>query len=141
MRKGKKKAANKAKVAAPDAALIRACVRYLQAHAAQVAGFDADPDSDNKVAEAEGDRFFEIEKKVLAIAASTPATTPEGLEAKARIAPTVLGEPHDFLEEPGRAFMVGFFADVRAHLAPVVKEGWLRRRAAARAVEKTEAAA
>jgi hypothetical protein len=111
-----------AKPRAPnDTALIRECVLYAQASGAFDAGFNADP-TDSKFAEKLGERHQRQIDALLHTISTTPATTAQGLQAKARIVPTVISNAAKSMDEREEAFMISFAADVKAFLYPIVHE-------------------
>ena len=106
----------------PDAIVIKACISYAQMLAAHSAGFKADPDGDSKYSQGAADRYFSRATAALGIAAEISAQTPEGIQAKARIAPMVLDDsgPH-YLCETGEAFFRSFADDARKFLDVVIE--------------------
>ena len=109
-----------------DFALIRECVIYAQAVAAQSAGFAADPTGNNDHASALADIHFERAKAALVKIARTPATTVEGLQAKARIASVVIDDSEGSIEAEEEAFFRSFAAEVKEFLADAVQEAFLK---------------
>ncbi len=104
-----------------DAALIRECVAFAQNVAAGDAGFIADP-TDNKYAEKLGEQFSRRSEIALLKIGKLSATTAEGLQAKARVAPIVIRNTLGVPDEREDAFFTSFAADVKAFLAPIIQE-------------------
>ena len=128
MTKSKRKPAKRAAKKQPkkDFTLIRECVIYAQAVAAQSAGFAADPTGNNDHASALADIHFKRAKEALVKIARTPATTVEGLQAKARIASVVIDDSEGSIEEEEEAFFRTFAAEVKEFLADAVHEVFLK---------------
>jgi hypothetical protein len=108
-----------------DARLIKECVIYAQEIAAFHAGFTADPDGSSKHAAGLGDRHERRAQQALAKIAAMKASTPEGLQAKARILPVVIHDDEGSMESDSEVFYRTFAADVRAFLDPLVHANWL----------------
>ena len=117
-------------VMASDDLLISHCVSYAQFVAAHEAGFEADPDGDNKVAEHLGGYRSKIEKALQAVA-EIDAQTPEGLQAKARIVPFILRDTAGGMDEREFGFFQGFAADVKRILQPIINERRMAAKGAA----------
>jgi hypothetical protein len=105
-------------------ALIRECVVFAQSIAAYEAGFKADPDGNNAHAAALGNHHLARARQALVKLSHTPATTAEGLQAKARIVSVVIDEAHQSIERHEEAFLLSFAADVKAFLGPTINEHW-----------------
>jgi hypothetical protein len=121
------KAATKSKrspAASSDTRLIKECVIYGQEIAAFYAGFEADPDGSSKHASGLGGRHEDRARRALTQIATTNASTPAGLDAKARILPLVIEDSDGsggVMEEADEAFYRSFTADVRAFLDPLIR--------------------
>ena len=126
--KTKRKPATKAKPGpgkAPiDVLLINECVVYAQEIAAYHAGFLADPNDDMHAAVL-GSPHERRAKQALAKIATIKASTPAGLDAKARILPMVIHDSSGSVESADEVFYRTFAADVRAFLDPLVHADWV----------------
>jgi hypothetical protein len=104
-----------------DTALIRECVAFAQNVAANSAGYNADP-TDSEFAAKMGARFSDRSEVALCKMAELPATTPEGLDAKARVVPIVMDNAADSPDEREIKFFTSFARDVREVLKPIIHE-------------------
>lgn len=119
-RKSKKRAKAAAKRAPSDKALIRECVIYAQSTAAFQKGFKADPDGNSTQAAALGDRHSNRAWQALTKITATPATTPEGLCSKARVAAIVFEDNEGgCFENADLEFLKSFAAEVKKFLQPI----------------------
>jgi hypothetical protein len=105
--------------ALPDLELIRDCVDYSRTVAGYLAGFDADPDGNNKFADDKaGQRLSSRAYKLLRKISRTPAKAAQGLQAKASIVPMILKNGGaDSPDEREIDFLETFASEVRAWLA------------------------
>jgi hypothetical protein len=119
MRRTKAKRTKAAKPRVPsDTALINHCVTY--SIGAFREGFRADPDGSNEHAAALGARHSARAFQSLTWIASTPAATPEGLCAKARIVPIVIEDNETgCFEVADLDFLSGFANEVKKFLQPI----------------------
>jgi hypothetical protein len=101
-------------------ALIRECILFVQSVAAYDAGFKADPDGDYAHAARLGDRHLDRASEAFEKISRTPATTTEGLQAKARIVPALIKHAAQSMDEREEAFFLSFAADVKAYLDPIL---------------------
>ena len=108
---------------ASDAALIRACIAFAQNVAANDAGYAADP-TDSEYAAPMGDEFSARYDAALRKMAQLSATTPEGLDAKARVVPIVIHNTAGSPDEREDNFFTSFARDVREVLKPIIHERW-----------------
>jgi hypothetical protein len=126
--RAKRKPATKTKrspgKAPSDTPLINECVRYAQEMAAFHAGFKADPDGSSKHAAGLGNRHERRAKQALTKIATMKASTPTGLDAKARILPVVIQDDEGSMESASEVFYRTFAADVRAFLDHLVHADW-----------------
>lgn len=103
-----------------DAALIQECVTYAQSVTAWRGGFRADPDGDSCYAAPAGAKYEDRARQALTTIAATPAKTPDGLCAKARIVSVVFEYNEGCaINEGDRRFLISFGADVKAFLQPI----------------------
>jgi hypothetical protein len=120
--KAKRKSTTKAKRSpgkAPlDTQLIKECVIYAQEIGAFHAGFGADPDGASKNAAGLGNRHSSRARQALAKIATMKASTPMGLDAKARILPVIIQDDEGGMESASEVFYRTFAADVRAFPRP-----------------------
>ena len=128
MTKSKRKPAKRPAKKQPkkDFALIRECVIYAQSVAAQSAGFAADPTGNNDHASALADIYFKRAEAALLKIARTPATTVEGLQAKARIVPVMIDDNEGSIVPEEKAFFRSFAAEVKEFLADAVQEAFVK---------------
>jgi hypothetical protein len=134
--KAKRKPAAKAKrspdkATASDARLISECVVYAQEIGAYDAGFKADPDGSSKNAANLGDQHLVRARQALAKIATMKASTPTGLQAKARVLPLVIEDCGGSLQESDEAFCRSIAADMQAFLDPLVHADWVATKDAA----------
>jgi hypothetical protein len=132
--KAKRKPTTKAKRpgdSASDARLVSECVIYAQEIAGYQAGFMADPHSSSKNAAGLGKRRYDRAQQALTKIATMKASTPYGLDAKARILPLVIDDNEGSMQDIDEAFCRSFAADVRAFLDPLVHADWLATKDAA----------
>jgi hypothetical protein len=71
-----------------------------------------------------GNRHQNRAWQALTTIATMNASTPEGLQAKARIVPFVIDDGEGSMEDTDAAFYRSFAADVRAFLDPLVHANW-----------------
>jgi hypothetical protein len=123
-RPAKAKAAPRRKATKPpnDTPLIKECVVYAQSVAAAVAGFEADPDGNNKHAAQLSDRHNNRASQALTKIATMTASTPEGLQSKARILPMVIDDSCGSMEDADEAFYRSFAADVKKFLETIIHD-------------------
>lgn len=125
MKKRNTKAALRRKVTKPsnDTALIQECVIYAQSVAAYRDGFKADPDGDMCHASALGEKYMMRTWQAIIKIAATPATTLEGIRAKARIVPVMFeSNEHHCLEPRDVNFLKSFADEVEKFLQSPVAE-------------------
>lgn len=103
-----------------DTALIRECVIFAQSVAAYDAGLAADPDRNSVHAERFANQYLGRANEALAKISQTPASTAEGLQAKARIVPVVISNAAQSMDDREEAFFLSFGADVKAFLETVL---------------------
>ena len=116
---------SKRKPADPDASIIKACVRFAQCTAGFAAGFTADPDGNFKYAgPAKGSVMRREVRTSLEFLGKKKATTPEGLNAKARVVPIIIKDDTGLFENGGGAFLLSFAAEVKEFTAPMVLANW-----------------
>ena len=134
---------SKRKPADPDARIVAAAVKFAQCMAGFAAGFTADPDGDFKYAGPErGSPLWREAVAALAFLGEHPARSPEGLSAKARIAPTIVKDDTGLFENGGASFLSSFAADVKEFAEPMVYANWsaaleLRKRGSTAAIDNT----
>jgi hypothetical protein len=122
--------------AKPDDALIRTCIAYAQNVSAVEAGMNADPTDNTYESMA---KKYSLQANIsLRKLANLPATTPEGLDAKARIVPMVIHDAMGLLDEPEQLFFASLAADVRKILDPIIYLRW-RDEVETRAAAKQQA--
>ena len=122
MKKRKAKAASRRKATKPpnEKALINECVVYAQSIAAFYDGFKADPDGNNEHAARLGERHRIRAFQALTKIVGTPATTPDGLNSKARIVAFVFRDSESgCLEREGENFLKSFAVDMITFLQPI----------------------
>ena len=109
----------------PDARIIAAAVKFAQCTAGFAAGFTADPDGDFKYAGPEKGSAIERERSAsLAFLGTHKATTPEGLNAKARVVPIIIQDDTGLFKNGGARFLSSFAEEVKAFTAPMVQANW-----------------
>ena len=135
MKKHKTKAAPRLKAtkAPNDMAVIRECVIYAQSIAAKNSDFKADSDLDNKNAVALGTRHSAQARRALTKITTMTASTPAGLQSKARILPMVIEDSAGSMEDFDELFFRSFAANVKAFLEPLIRSAWAADKAAAKA--------
>ena len=104
--------------ASTDHGLIRNCVAYAKALGAFHEGSNADPDG-NGAFSGGSPSFQRLEsraRKLLTTIARTPATTANGLEAKARIVPMIMRDADGDFQDREQEFFGSFGAEVKAFL-------------------------
>jgi hypothetical protein len=110
-----------------EAQLIEACVNVAACLAAYHSGFTADPDGNNKTAARTGSKFMSMRKQELRRIIATPATTAQGLSAKARIAGALIEDDLASLSADSHEFILGFAADVKAFTQKIGDDEWRDR--------------
>jgi hypothetical protein len=122
MTKRKAKSTPRRKATRPpnDKALINHCVIYAQSIAAGNAGYAADPDGSCKYAAALDDRHRKRAESALARITNTTPATAAGLQAKARIAPLMLGDKFRLVKIEEQNFLTTFAGEVKAFLEPII---------------------
>jgi len=70
------------------------------------------------------ERHETLAGEALAEISRTPATTPQGLQAKARIVPAVIKNAAGSPDEREEDFFLSFSADVKAVLQPIIDNEW-----------------
>jgi hypothetical protein len=118
--KAKKRTARKAAAPKhPDHALIRACILYAQAVAADNAGAEADPDGNCDNYNAMKNRYGPAARSSLK-ACCIRAETVDGLEAKARIVRPLIEIDHSHTDADGEWFLTLFADDMVRYLRSCV---------------------
>lgn len=107
----------RANSAASNAAVIRAAVEYASAIAAFHGGFRGAVHGEYKVADQAGARAWDKVVPAMQRLASTPATSAEALDAKARVLEIIREAPEtNEVTDVTEAFYLSFAADVRRFL-------------------------
>ena len=115
----------KRKPADPDARIIAAAVKFAQCTAGFAAGFTADPDGDFKFAGPEKGSAIERDVRAsLAFLGTHKSTTPEGLNAKARVVPIIIQDDTGLFKNGGALFLSSFAEDVKEFTEPLVVASW-----------------
>lgn len=111
------------KAAANDDALIRHCVALAQCVTAREAGFEADPDGDNKYAAHASTPLDRRGSAALDYIVNTRAMTWAGLQSKARVVPFVIqdfGGRMGCMTEEAEQFFLTLSKEVKEFLQPIV---------------------
>lgn len=122
-----------------DSGLIRSCIAFSQAVAAAEAAFKVDP-TDSEFAEELDTGTLSAREEALK-EMTTPATTVEGLRAKALVTPFVVQDAAGRMDEREEAFFLQFAVDMEAFLRPIAEEHFREALNAERAAQEVPHAA
>lgn len=108
-----------------DARLIENCIAYAQCISSINAAFAADPDPNCETSNRTCDTMSKQARKLLAEIATTPATTHQGLQAKARIAVMAAKDNSGFDSQNEVFEFFSLFAkEVKEQLQPLINDDW-----------------